>query len=142
MLYRISWAALLSAFLLGSAWASPIHQAAESGDLAKVRELLDSHPDWVNLVDEEGESALLEAAEEGHGEVVGLLLERGASLNHQDDEGETALMEAAEESQLECVKLLLRKGAALGLLDQDGRSAYQLTKDEAIRTLLRSRGAR
>ena len=142
MQYRRCLAALLSVFLLGSARATPLHQAAESGDLAKVRELLDSHPDWVNLVDEEGETALLEAAEEGHAEVVGLLLERGASLNHQDEEGETALMEAAEESQLECVKLLLGKGAALGLLEQDGRNAFQLTKDEAIRALLRSRGAR
>ena len=138
-------AALAVAFFLlmsGTSRAAPIHDAAESGDLKKVQELLMTHPDWVDVLDEEGETPLLEAAEEGHLEVVLLLLERGANLNHQDRDGETALMEAAGESRVDCVNLLLRKGAGLGALDNDGRSVLQRTTNESIIQLLRSRGAR
>ena len=128
--------------LAASASANPLLEAAEAGDTKQVRELLTAHPDWVDVEDEEGETSLMEAAEDGHLEIVELLLKAGANINHQDHSGETALMEAAQESKIECVKLLLEKGAAVGILDADCLSALQRTKDETIAQLLRSRGAR
>ena len=142
MLHRSLLAAAVCILLAASAGASPLLEAAESGDTKKVQELLTAHPDGVDIEDEEGETSLMEAAEEGHLEIIELLLKGGAHINHQDHAGETALMEAAQESKLECVKLLLRKGAALGILDADGLGVLQHTKDEAIAQLLRNRGAR
>lgn len=139
---RAALAAVLALLLSGASRANPMHGAAESGDLKKVQELLDAHPDWLDATDEEGETPLLEAAEEGHCAVVEFLLERGAQINHQDDDGDTALMEAAEESRQDCVALLLRKGASLGVLDHQGRNVLQRTSNEAIIHMLRSRGAR
>lgn len=133
---------LLGLLLATSATANPLLEAAEAGDSKKVQEVLAAHPDWVDVEDEEGETSLLEAAEEGHLEIVEMLLQGGARINHQDHDGQTALMEAAQESKLECVKLLLRKGAALGILDGDGLTVLQRTKDDTIAQLLRSRGAR
>lgn len=135
---------LFCSLLTGSIWASAtsLHDAAEAGDLKQVTELLAAHPDWVDLEDEEGETPLMEAAEEGRLEVVQLLLSKGAAINHQDEDGETALMEAAEENKAECVSLLLSKGAGLGYLDRDARTVIQRPTNEAILQLLRARGAR
>lgn len=138
-------ALLLSSMLSASVWAeppTPLHDAAEAGDLKQVTELLAAHPDWVDLQDEEGETPLMEAAEEGRLEVVQLLLSKGAAINHQDEDGETALMEAAEENKVECVTLLLNKGAGLGYLDREARTVLQRPTNETIQQLLRARGAR
>lgn len=131
----------LCLLLWTSAGATPLHDAVEANDVKRAEEILSAHPDWVDAVDDEGETGLLEAAEDGHLEMVALLLKRGARLNHQDEDGETALMEAAGESKVECVRLLLNKGAAVGILDNEMRTASQRTKDESILQLLRGRGA-
>jgi ankyrin repeat protein len=132
-------------FLLftGSAWAGPaFHEAAEKGQLKQVTEMLKTNPEWLDSEDDEGETALMEAAEEGKLEVVRLLIDRGADINHQDWDGETALMEAVQDDRLEVVELLLQRGAALGCLDSDCRTVLDRCKNEKIGQLLRNRGAR
>lgn len=136
---------LLFSLLTGSPWAeppTPLHDAADAGDLKQVKALISAHPEWVDLEDEEGETPLMEAAEEGRLEVVQFLLSKGADINHQDQDGETALMEAAQENKADCVTLLLSKGAALGCLDGDARTVLQRPTSETIQQLLRARGAR
>jgi ankyrin repeat protein len=94
--------------------------AAHSGDLERVRELLDQDPALANRVSEYvtyylGSGAPLKnAAAKGHIEIVKLLLERGAEPN-LPEEGIAprghALYSAVYNGHLDIAKLLLEKGA-------------------------------
>ena len=59
--------------------------------------MLASHPQLVNgrRADQRRQTVLMMAAEAGQGEVVRLLLEKGADAGLVDDEKQTALMLAA-----------------------------------------------
>jgi ankyrin repeat protein len=145
--FLAAWLGLMACILANGPSVSalpvwPVHHAAENGDTRNLANLLKTHPEWLDQEDEEGETALLEAAEEGQLEAVELLLKLGADINHQDQEGETALMEAAEEGKIEVVTLLLRKGASLGCLDRNGLTVAQRNTNQTIKELLQARGAR
>ena len=51
------------------------------------------------------------AAAYGRSEIVTLLLDRGANINHADTNVMTALMDAAEDGRSEMAAFLLEKGA-------------------------------
>jgi ankyrin repeat protein len=59
-----------------------------------------------------GGSAILFAASNGHKQVVDLLVQRGVQVDAQDDKGWTALMHAAVYHHLDIVKTLVTKGKA------------------------------
>jgi hypothetical protein len=59
--------------------------AVASRDTARVREFLSSDPTLVRARDDEGATPLHLAAEQGHRDVVKLLLEAGADINARDD---------------------------------------------------------
>jgi ankyrin repeat protein len=90
-------------------------EVADRGDLDRLRQALDAHPE---LIDERGElpghtgkrTALHFGV--GHASVVRLLLERGANPNIRDD-GDHAmpLHFAAERQDLEVIRLLVEHGA-------------------------------
>lgn len=93
--------------------------ACATGDLERVRELLDGEPSQVNRVSDYagyylGSGAPIKnAAARGHLEVVRLLLERGADANLPEEgiapEGH-AVYSAAANGHYEVVKLLLEHG--------------------------------
>lgn len=94
--------------------------AASTGDLERVRELLDKDPSLANRVSEYvtyyiGSGAPLKnAAAKGHIEIVRLLLERGADPNLPEEgiapQGH-ALHSAVVNGHIEIVRLLLQHGA-------------------------------
>ena len=55
--------------------------------------------------------------------MLGLLIERGASVNAADDFGDTALMAAARAGSLEAVNALVAARADVNLTDKEGRTA-------------------
>jgi len=61
-------------------------------DPLEVVKLLLANQASPNLVEEDGRSALIQAAERGYTETCLCLLDNGAQVNLQDDEGFTALM--------------------------------------------------
>src|SRR5260370_41417727 len=63
---------------------SQFFRAAESGDIERVRELVDAEPDLVRARDIEGATALHHAAFHGHRDIVALLCGRGADVNARD----------------------------------------------------------
>lgn len=94
--------------------------AAASGDLARVRELIDRDPASINRVCDYGSyyigcgAPIKNAAARGHLEVVRFLLERGADPNLPEEgiapDGH-ALYSAAANGHYEIVELLLAHGA-------------------------------
>src|SRR3989442_8485672 len=59
----------------------PIHLAAESGNLRKMRQLLDADPSLVDCADRAGGTPLHRAVIGRAAKVVGLLIERGADVH-------------------------------------------------------------
>lgn len=94
--------------------------AAATGDLARVRELVDADPSLVNRVNDYSSyyigcgSALQNAAGAGHRDIVAYLLERGADPNlpeeHIAPRGR-ALYSAVYHGHYDIARLLLERGA-------------------------------
>ncbi|KAK1703409.1 ankyrin repeat-containing domain protein [Colletotrichum lupini] len=98
-----------------------------SSAIATLR-LLDHAPD-VNLQDVEGNTALINAAQNRVVEGVRALIRHGADVNVQDIHGRTALAHAAEKLCFESVEALLKAGADANLCDDEGRSPLWLATE-------------
>ena len=83
---------MLVALALSSlAFSGEIHDAAQNGDLEKVKALLKANPDLVSSKDEYGRTPLELAAPNGHKDVLELLLANGADVNAKDNTGQAPL---------------------------------------------------
>ncbi|MET0679876.1 MAG: ankyrin repeat domain-containing protein, partial [Burkholderiales bacterium] len=100
---------LSSASSLAAPSLDDVFKAAKANDVRELRGYLDQGMD-ANSTNQQGYSVLMEAAREGHTEVVALLLDRKAKVNQRNAVGETALMLAAFKGNLETVRLLGSRG--------------------------------
>lgn len=84
----------------------PLRNAANNGDIARVRSLLDqgADPDSVN---QHGETALHVALARGHHDVVQVLLQAGSRLDIESKRGWTPLSYAAAHEDLDAVELMV-----------------------------------
>jgi len=103
----------ISSFLAGC--APPLYRAAQNGDVATVKKILDESTN-VNQKGGGGmlndSNALDAASSEGHIEIVKLLLDRGANVNAaHGNMGWTPLSSAAWTGQTDVAKLLVDRGA-------------------------------
>src|SRR3990167_4753558 len=99
------------AFTLFSGPNEDLLKAAENGNLVGVEAALDAGADVNNATEGWRITALIVAAVSGHTDIVRLLLDRGANINHDNNLGATALIVAAENGHTDTVILLLDKGA-------------------------------
>lgn len=103
--------------------------AAQSGNIAVLRFLLEkgANPDLFEK--STGRTALIAAAQAGEANMVRMLLEHKANPNHQDRQGETALIKAARVGALDAVQSLLKSGLDLNATDYAGNTALWHARD-------------
>jgi ankyrin repeat protein len=142
-----------------------IHEAAELGDLERVKAFLSQDPKQIDLVDAKGRTVLARAARSGKKQLVEFLLEKGAPedifaaaivghtdqvaallkqdpklINARDGDGKTALHWAALYGQTKMMELLLAEKADVNSLDKDGFTplhwAATFNQSDAVKVLL------
>ncbi len=118
---RFLTAFALSILLSCLVWADEIHEAAKTGDIARLQELLNADPSLVNSPDDNVMTPLHLAAEAGATEAVSLLIRSGANVNAADFQNRIPLHLAAYDGNAEAVKLLLENGADPALRDMRDR---------------------
>ena len=137
--------------LVGTAFADPIHDAADAGDLAGVQAELDKGVNVNAKEDDYGWTPLHNAADYGHKEIAELLIANGADVNAKGMAGFTPLHLAAKEHPLhlaakeglkETIELLIAKGADVNAKDDYGTTPLDLPDDEEIADLLRKHGGK
>ena len=115
---------------------APVADAAQSGDIAQVRTLLQQGAD-VNAAQADGLTALHWAAANGHVVIIQFLVSSCAEsrlpqmLNAQSSTGLTPLMLASSEGYPEAARLLEALGADLAMVDCQGRTAREMAQDSA-----------
>jgi len=72
----------------------------------------------VNAYNNYRDTALMMASENGHIEIVEMLLKKGADLDAKNNDGETALKTASEKGHEEVVEMLLDNGADVKTLEE------------------------
>ncbi len=104
-----------------------ISESTEAGDLAEIERLIEAGAD-VNLRNCSGVTPLMMASQNGHTEVVNLLLANNADVNAADKtNGVTALWMASHNGHTKVVKLLLANKAEVNAAHTDGRTPLWLT---------------
>ncbi len=99
-------------------------EAVVSGDTRKVMELLARDPDMALMRDGKGKGGigspvLCAAIQHGHGDIVEMLLSRGADPNEKDISGRTSLHVAARKGDPKLIELLLKHGIDVNVCARD-----------------------
>ena len=97
-------------------------KSTNTDPLNEISDLLSEGGD-VNHVFRNGITSLMMASQDGHEEIVKLLLDIGAGVNQTTQSGNTALILASQNGHEETVKLLLDKGALVNQTTQNGSTA-------------------
>ncbi|WP_366289962.1 ankyrin repeat domain-containing protein [Paenibacillus sp. AN1007] len=129
-----------------------LFQAAQDGEAAGLKSLLEAHPELANTENQDGLTPLGYAAHYGQAASVQLLLEHGADVNAISHSlisfipSNTALHAAlAGERSVQVIRLLLEHGASTNIADSDGQHALHTaafhTDQTAIIELLLEYGA-
>ncbi len=136
---RIAGIVLLELGLAGFAVAASLPDAAEQGDKASVRALLETRVD-VNAAQVDGTTALHWAAYHEDVEMVGLLVRAGADVNAVNRYGASALAEACTNGNAAIVKRLLESGADANTRMRGGETVLMLAarsgNADAVKALL------
>ncbi len=142
-----------------------IHEAAELGDLARVKAYLSQDPKQIDLLDAKGQTVLARAVRSGKQELVEFLLAMGAKediyaaavvghvdkvaaflkedpklVNARDSDGRAPLHWAAIYGQTKVMELLLAEKTDVNLLDGEGFTplhwAATFNKRDAVELLV------
>ena len=95
--------------------------AAWYGDVSKVVDMVEAGMP-VDILDEDGWTALMTAACNNRTDVVRYLLANGANVNKQNRFGETALHDASINNHTDVISVLLQHGASRDIKSNDGRT--------------------
>lgn len=107
---------------------SELMDSIASQDVAKVREQLDKKLNLEMAIS--GNTPMMLAARTGNTEIIQLLLQAGAAVDHAlaNTERRTPLMVAISGSKAEAISLLLAEGASIERRDYSGKSAMDYAR--------------
>ena len=121
---------------------TPLHLAADKGQLDTVKELVATGAD-VNARNNEGYTPLHLATNKGQLDTVKELVATGADVNARNNEGYTPLHRVAWSGPVEVVKILAATGADVNANDNLGRTPLDYAgKAGATYNVLRDAGGR
>ncbi len=102
---------------------TPLYVAANK-NLMEIAQLLvtseNASAQMINYPNTAGGTALMIASMHGYIEMINLLLDNGADINHQDRINWNALMKAADKGHADVVARLLERGADYTITDNNG----------------------
>ena len=115
MFYRrtLSIGAAVLGLVVSSFGSQDIIEAAKTGDLAKVRALVEASPGQVGAKDQAGRTPLHWACRGVHPEVVEYLVAHGADVNARDNAGVSPLHSVSSRGHVQAVKTLIAAGARI-----------------------------
>ena len=91
----------------------------------------------IDTTDELGNTALSNASDRGHLEIVDFLINNGADINYQNKQGQTPAMKAAEKNNFYIIKLLLDKNVDLTKSDYTGRTLKEIAENSRDKRILK-----
>ena len=115
-----------------------LNRTVRSGDLAKVKKLVEVQNHDVNKASSSGWTPLMTAAYNRNYIILEYLLKKGAKVNIVDKKGWTALLWAVYYGDKHCTKILLKHGADPNVRNKKGYIAidyakmYQFTEIEKL----------
>lgn len=112
----IIWASLCAA------QSADVHKAARSGDVARLRELIDASPALLDAKGEEDDTPLHIAAMTGRTEAALYLVRRGANIEARNTSNQSPLLYAAYVGNAALVDTLISRGAQFDYQDARGNS--------------------
>jgi len=101
-------------------------RAVRKNNLQRVIDAVDQRTFGVDVLDANGQTALLNAAFEGAVDVAVFLMSRGADVEKQGSDNLTPLMKACSKGHLDIVKALCEKNAVVDFVSDDGETALGL----------------
>jgi len=138
-------------FLGALAWAvscgaqiAEVHEAARTGDLARLKELIGASPELVNAIGEDNDTPLHSAAVMGKMNAVLFLIEKGAAINARNTTNQSPLFYAAYAGHAAIVDTLIGRGAQFDYQDARGFAPIHFAARQgqlAVVELLVSKGA-
>ncbi len=105
---------------------TPLHSASNTGQLAMVRNLINSGAK-INVLNQDGLTPLYLAVKKGNPDVVKLLVEHGAFINTAEKNlGYSELMLAVALGKKDIADYLIKNGADVNMKNKEGKSALDL----------------
>lgn len=111
--------------------------AVNSGDIAKVRLIVDKYPTVKDAYLNDGWTALTIAARDGNANVVNLLIAKGVDVNRLEGGGNSPLFWAVYYGHEDVVSLLLSHGARVHNKCYKCRDPVTVAKDKKYENIFR-----
>jgi len=104
-----------------------IRKPRSKQNLNLVRDLINL--DTINMQDNDGNTPLKNAVQQGKTEIVQMLIDAGVDVNMRDDVGSTRLHDAVYFGKPEIARMLIEAGADVNVQDEDGNTPLHWAAD-------------
>jgi len=115
--------------------SNTLHDNVRKGHLRVVKYCLTLEPMDLNIQDNDGNTPLHTACENGNIEIAKALLTAGAGANTQDNDGNTPLHTACKNGNIDIAKALLIAGANQNVENKEKKKPFQVAKPEVVEAL-------